>query len=477
MTRPKQETQTYSHQEEGTRFLRENERAGLFDEQGLGKSKQLIDALVAEIAAGTIGAGLIICPNGLKNNWAQEVERFSSLPYAVFGSGRSARRVAFRSLRAAFYIINYEAIDSELAALKALLRFKPMAMVLDESHRIKTPGAKTTRAILALRGLAKRRHILTGTPVANRPDDLWSQMLFLDDGESLGTSFEEFQRLYRIGAEGYQNIDTLRERISSRSLRRLKATSLDLPDKRYIRLSVEMSSLQRSMYDGMRQELELWVHSLDGAEVLHRGDAIFARMVRLAQLASNPGLIDSAYDETPGKFEVLDELLDQYMARSADQKVIVWTSFVGNISALQARYQQWSPVVIHGELTNEEREVAVGAFRGDTKTRLLLANPAAAREGLTLTEASVAIYLDRTFNLVDYLQSQDRIHRISQTKECEIVLLIASATVDEFIDFSLEQKHRLARYAESDTDTIAEEDLQLRKPDVLRALIGSGTQG
>lgn len=105
--------------------------------------------------------------------------------------------------------------------------------------------------------------------------------------------------------------------------------------------------------------------------------------------------------------------------------------------------------------------------------RLLVANPAAAREGLTLTEATVAIYLDRTFNLVDYLQSQDRIHRISQTRDCEIVLLIASNTVDEFVDFSLEQKHRLARYTQSDTEGITAEDLQLHKPDVLRALIGS----
>ena len=473
MTSSKQTPLALTHQDEGTRFLRENERAALFDEQGLGKSKQLIDALAAEISAGNLGAGLIICPNGLKSNWAQEVEKFSSLPYAVFGSGRSARRVAFRSLRAAFYIINYEAVGSELASLKALLRFKPIAMVLDESHRIKTPEAKTTKAILALRAHAARRYILTGTPVANKPEDLWSQMLFLDDGESLGTSFEDFQRAYRAGPDGYKNIDQLRNRVSSKSLRRTKATALDLPGKRHTRIPIDLASVQRSMYDSMRHELELWVRSLDGTEVLERGDVILARLVRLAQLASNPGLLDAAYRETPGKFEVLDELLKRYMAQDANQKVIVWTSFVGNIDAMRSRYDQWSPVMIHGAVTNEQRDAAVRAFRGDPQTRLLIANPAAAREGLTLTEATVAIYLDRTFNLVDYLQSQDRIHRISQTRDCEIVLLIASNTVDEFIDFSLEQKHRLARYTQSDTVGIAAEDLQLHKPDVLRALIGS----
>lgn len=472
MPSPKPAPLALTHQEEGTRFLRENERAALFDEQGLGKSKQLIDALAAKIAAGHLGAGLIICPNGLKSNWAQEVEKFSSLPYAVFGSGKDARRVAFRSLRAAFYIINYEAVASELASLKALLKFKPIALVLDESHRIKTPEAKSTKAILALRAHAARRYILTGTPVANKPEDLWSQMFFLDDGESLGASFEDFQRAYQSGANGYRNIEQLRDRVSSKSLRRTKSEALDLPEKRYTRVPVDLSVEQRTMYDNMRHELQLWVQSLDGAEVLERGDVILARMVRLAQLASNPGLLDAGYRETPAKFQKLDELLERYMTRDPTQKVIVWSSFVGNIDSLRDRYERWSPVVIHGDVASDQRDAAVKAFRSDQQTRLLIANPAAAREGLTLTEASVAIYLDRTFNLVDYLQSQDRIHRISQTRDCEIVLLIATHSVDEFIDFSLEQKHRLARYAQSDVQQIAQEDLQLRKPEVLRALIG-----
>ena len=102
----------------------------------------------------------------------------------------------------------------------------------------------------------------------------------------------------------------------------------------------------------------------------------------------------------------------------------------------------------------------------------MIANPAAAREGLTLTQARTAIYLDRTFKLVDFLQSQDRIHRLSQDNACEIVILNAQGTIDEFIDFSLAQKHRLAKYTQRDTDTIVADDLALKKPDLLRALVG-----
>jgi len=468
MSRGNRPPASLPHQVAGTRFLRENERAALFDEQGLGKSKQLIDAVSAEVAHGTLGGALIICPNGLKTNWAEEVERFSTLPYAVFGSGRKARRVAFRSLRAAFYVINYEAVHAELASLRALLRFKPMALVLDESHRIKTPDSKVTRGVLQLRTEAHRRYLLTGTPVANKPEDLWSQAFFLDDGIALGATFEEFQRRYCTGGGGYQSVDELRERIMQLALRRTKEGSLELPPKQFHRVSIELYGRQRFLYEQMRDELAVWVRSLSGEEVQTHGDLIFTRMLRLAQIASNPALIDTGYGEVPAKFVALDELLAAYTAR---RKVIVWSSFVGNIRALAARYPHLSPVTVYGEQNTAARDHAVRAFRSDPEVRLLVANPAAAREGLTLTEANVAIYLDRTFNLVDYLQSQDRIHRISQTRECDIVLLVANQTIDEFIDFALEQKHRLARFTQKDADHIDSEDLALRKPDLLRALL------
>jgi SNF2 family DNA or RNA helicase len=463
-------TQALQHQADGTAFLRARERAALFDEQGLGKSKQLIDAIVGEIEAGTVAGALIVCPNGLKSNWGEEIERFCSLPFAVFGAGKAARRQAFSSLKAAFYVINYESVAAELPALRALLRFKRIALVLDESHRIKTPDARVTRAVLQLRSEAARRYLLTGTPVANKPEDLWSQILFLDDGEALGATVDEFRERYQTGNGGYQDIDDLRGRVAGLSLRRLKSEALDLPVKTYRRVEVALAGRQLELYTKMRDELALWVKTLDGDEVLKEAEAILARLVRLAQLASNPRLVDQGYHETPAKFLALDELVTRYMAADG-QKMIIWSSFVGNVNELAERYAQYGAVVIHGEVSAEDRDRAVKSFRTEPGTRILIANPAAAREGLTLTEANVAVYVDRTFNLVDYLQSQDRIHRISQTRECEIILLVAKDTIDLFVDFSLEQKHRLAQFAQDDSDAIAPADLALEKPEILRALL------
>jgi SWI/SNF-related matrix-associated actin-dependent regulator 1 of chromatin subfamily A len=461
---------TLPHQEEGTRFLRERDAAALFDEQGLGKTRQLIDAISQDVRDGLIKGALIVCPNTVKSTWGEEIERYSNLPYAVFGSGKSARRTAFRSLRAAFYVINYEAIAAEVASLRALLRFKRMALVLDESHRIKTPTARVTRVIHALRTEAVKRYIMTGTPVANKPEDLWAQYFFLDDGDTLEPTFEAFRSKYCTAAGGYTRVNDLRDRLSSLSLRREKEGTVDLPSKTLIRVPVRLAGEQQRMYDDMRNNLALWIRSMSGEEIVARAENILTRLVRLAQLASNPSLIDAEYSETPAKCKALEQLLASYL-RDASEKAIIWTSFVGNIPLLMRRFSSLKPVCIYGEMDSKSRNGAIRKFQRDPNTRLLIANPAAAREGLTLTKGRIAIYLDRTFNLVDFLQSQDRIHRLSQSRPCEIVLLTAEETIDEFIDFSLDQKHRLARYTQNDIDNIDPADLALQKPDLLRALL------
>jgi SWI/SNF-related matrix-associated actin-dependent regulator of chromatin subfamily A-like protein 1 len=458
------------HQSEGTRFLRERDAAALFDEQGLGKSKQVIDAIAQSLDAGELDGALIVCPNTLKTTWAEEIEQHSHLTYALFGAGRKARRVAFRSLRAALYVINYEAVAAELPSLRALLRFKRMAIVLDESHRIKTPKSRVTQAIHSLRGDAAKRYIMTGTPVANKPEDLWTQLFFLDGGVSLGTSFSEFRDRFCTPSGGYKRIDELRDSLASVSLRREKEGTIQLPPKTVTRVAVMIAGDQLRMYGELREQLALWIQDLSGADVLVRADDILARLVRLAQLASNPALLDSRFTGTPAKFTAVDELLPLYLADDS-RKVILWTSFVGNIPILQKRYSRYHPVTLHGEMKSRARDASVKAFKQDKTVRLLIANPAAAREGLTLTQARTAIYIDRTFNLVDFLQSQDRIHRLSQKYPSEVVVLTATGTIDEFIDFSLAQKHRLARYTQGDTSAIAADDLALRKPDVLRALL------
>ena len=127
--------------------------------------------------------------------------------------------------------------------------------------------------------------------------------------------------------------------------------------------------------------------------------------------------------------------------------------------------------MLYGDIPIEKSYEIVKQFRTNDGFMILIANPAAAREGLTLTSANNAIYLDRNFNLVDYLQSQDRIHRISQTKVCKIYKLIAKDTIDEYIDEIIYKKHRLAEYVQGDIDNI-EIEKYLTKEEILNILGG-----
>ena len=269
------------HQQEGTSFLRDREAAALFDEQGLGKSRQLIDAICQDVETGVLDGALIVCPNSIKSTWGEEIVRHSNSRYAVFDSGRRARRLAFQSLKAIFYVINYEAVAAELPSLRALLRFKRMALVLDESHRIKTPEARVTRAIHSLRADAVRRYIMTGTPVANKPEDLWAQYFFLDDGTTLGRTFDAFRSQFCTSEGGYIHMDELRHRIAALSLRREKQGTIELPSKTVARVPVLLRGRQLRMYEEMRNQLALWIRDLSGEEILTRAENILTRLIRL----------------------------------------------------------------------------------------------------------------------------------------------------------------------------------------------------
>jgi SNF2 family DNA or RNA helicase len=133
-------------------------------------------------------------------------------------------------------------------------------------------------------------------------------------------------------------VDELRERVAAISLRREKDGTVSLPPKVVSRVRVTITGSQRNRYTKMRDELALWVRTLTGEQVLAQADNILSRLVRLAQLASNPALIDAGYDGVPAKFAALDELLPVYLA-DPSRKVIIWTSFVDNIQCLIDRYQ------------------------------------------------------------------------------------------------------------------------------------------
>lgn len=471
--RPK--TKPFPHQVDAIEFISNRQTVPLFDEQGLGKTKIVIEALCNNMEQGVIDGALIICKKHLIRNWQDEIETHSYLKCIVLRGSANEKGLKFMGY-SHFYIINYESVIGEIKRLEMFLKIRDMAIVLDESHKIKNPDAKTTNAIFELKDLAKKRIIITGTPVANKPLDLWAQFYFLDNGKLLGESYKDFEKVYSVDlknddvSEQKDRFNNLRAIISSNSIRRLKEDVLELPEKIYIEKYVQLEGQQKKIYDQVKDELYIEITNIDGKKIIDESDVLLKKLLRLAQIASNPFLIDKAYIETPAKFPLLDTLIKNILEHK--EKVIVWSCFVDNIRILYKRYRELGSLMLYGNIPIEKRGEIVKQFRNNDGFRILVANPAAAKEGLTLTSANNAIYLDRNFNLTDYLQSQDRIHRISQTKECKIYKLIAKNTIDEYIDNIIYKKHKLAQYVQGDTNNI-EIEQSLTKEEILSILGGT----
>lgn len=442
-------TKPLPHQLEAINFLVKNEKAALFDEQGVGKTKEVIDAIITMLKEKKVDAAMIIAPKTLIFSWEQEIRKHSYLiPVVLEGKNNKSKGYKFL-FNANIFVINYEGVKSEFDTIQYLLDSDNYMLVLDESQRIKNPETETFKCIDKIKKYAKRRYILSGTPVANNPEDLWAQFFFLDNGETLGKSFDLFKKKYSASTITYNKLLELNTLISKKSIRRLKNNVLQLPDKNYQNIEIEFAKRQNEIYLKLKKELLIEIGTMDEKVVLDESKSILKKLLRLVQIASNPGLVVKDYVETPAKFIALDKLVEEVMSRG--EKIIIWTNFVGNIMLLKNRYSKLHPLTIYGQIEISKRNEFVNLFQNDQKYKIIIANPAAAREGLTLTAANNAAYIDRSFNLVDYLQSQDRIHRISQGKNCTIYKLLAKDSIDYFIEDKLLRKQDVARLIQGDS--------------------------
>lgn len=447
------------HQIEGISYIESGDSVALFDEQGLGKSKMVIDAIVNNIRDNVIDGAIIVSKKTLLNNWKEEIETHSFLKVTVIDGSIGNKYRGFLN-RTDFYIVCYESISTLLPILQMLEQSYRLAIVLDESQKIKNPLAKVTKSVLELAPGSVKRIIITGTPIANDPEDIWSQFYFLDGGKLLGEDYSQFCEIFGINyrktnVEEYESkLNSLRELVVKNSLRRTKDI-LSLPDKEYVEIKLDMALEQEKLYQLVKSEIHEELSRLiseQDAISLQTIDNQLVKMLRLVQITSNPYLIDSDYDENNPKIQYIDDKLKEIT--NIDEKCIIWTSFVKNIEWLKKRYSEYSPAIIHGGIDIDRRNHDINRFKTDRKCKLMIANPAAAKEGLTLVSANNAIYLDRSFKMDDYIQSQDRIHRIGQTKTCHIYKLLCKNTIDEYIDEIIRRKELVLRYSLGDVEHI-----------------------
>ena len=445
------------HQAEAVHVVRELEYAALFHEQGLGKTKIGLDLTLHWLAGKIVDSVIVVTKKSLIDNWLREIVNHTHLRPTVISQNKATNFWAFNSA-SRLYVTHYEVMHSERSRFQLFATARQLGMLLDEAQRIKNPKTTVARALHALAPKLVRRVIMTGTPVANRPYDIWSQIFFLDQGTSLGTSFVDFKRdadLERAVAEDsataqvFENkISGIPARIRSFTVRETKnSTSLGLPGKILKTTVASMESIQRHLYESYRESLRAEVQR-DGVHTVDDAERILKRLLRLVQVASNPRLVDESYVGEPGKLPVLDKIVGSRRAKFA--KTIIWTAFTGNVEMIANRYQDTKPARLHGKRLIADRNADIRRFLEDDQCRLLVATPGAAKEGLTLTVADYAVFFDRAFSLDDYLQAQDRIHRISQTRECVVENIVAADSVDEWVGTLLSAKELAAALVQGD---------------------------
>ena len=447
----------FPHQMEALEAVKELGYAALFHEQGLGKTKIGLDLALYWLVHDVVDSVLIVAKKGLIANWQSEVTSHSHLTPRVLGQDRNANFYAFNS-PARLYLIHYEAVLTERKRLDLFLRTRRVGALLDEAQKIKNPNAEVSRAFHALSSGFVRRVIMTGTPVANRPFDLWSQIYFLDGGSALGQDFPAFKRALDLTNDLQRNekrasafsadLGQVFEKIRHFSVRETKETvGLALPDKFITNIDCQLEPRQAEIYEQFRDDLAAIVVR-EGRPLLDDAEGLLKRLLRLVQVASNPATVDQSYRARPGKFVHLIDLV--HSSVDAGEKIIVWTSFTKNADYLSLHLEEFGTALVHGGLSMADRGQALDHFKNDPQCRVLVATPGAAKEGLTLTVANHTVFYDRSFSLDDYLQAQDRIHRISQEKPCHVTNLVAAGTVDTWVDALLAAKHLAAQLGQGD---------------------------
>lgn len=449
--------QAFSYQTEAVQAIRNLDYAAIFHEQGLGKSKIAIDLMLYWLEKREIDTVLFIVKKGLIRNWEKELAAHTFMKPKIITQNRRANYYAFNA-PSRLMLGHFEVLTSELDRFKLFLKARDVAVVVDESAKIKNPESTLTKAFFELAPLFKKRIIMTGTPVANRPYDIWAQIWFLDQGKSLGNDFSKFKHDADLTNELADNhsrrsefegtIEAIFSCISNFTVRETKNGGIiELPQKIIKTVRTDWEKHQHNLYRQVKEEMRAVVVR-EGIPTEDDAEPVLKRLLRLVQIASNPILVDESYHSTPGKLEILEDIVSSVYRNG--EKCIIWSSFTQNVDWLTTRLSRFGSCKVHGRYDIERRDKAIDQFLNDPCTRILVATPQAAKEGLTLTVSNHVIFFDRTFSLDDYLQSQDRIHRISQKNTCFVYNLIMNDSIDEWVDILLKSKHLAAQLAQGD---------------------------
>ena len=486
-------TTPYAHQLDYLQYWADKEAVGITAEMGTGKTWMIINDMASKWGNGECDAVLVLAPNGVQRAWHHlEIPRHMPtwVKYRSVEWISSSKKEYKKQLESIFDVIegrplriltmNWEAIQSARGyafAQKFCSTFSNLMIVCDESDSIKNPKASRTKALFKLKPYSKYRRIMSGTMVNNSPFDVFTQLNFLDEDILGTTSFYAFKAEYadmvednsplmrsirsKISGSGrfygtpqivaknedgkpiYKNLEKLNAIIKKHCYRVTKKDCLDLPEKLYKTIFFDLTPQQREIYKEAKEKCRL---------VFESETAIFNKLVafgKLSQITSgyylHPG--STTPIRIPGDTPKIDILIHHVMkVVESGEKIIIWAKYITEIEDIFKKLNEKniSAVRYYGNINKEDREHAVKSFQEEGGIQVFLGNPQAAGIGITLVAASYVIYFSNSFSLRSRLQSEDRAHRIGQTKNVTYINIAAKDTIDEDIISALTSKKTIA---------------------------------
>lgn len=427
----------YPYQAVGTLFLAFTERALLADDMGLGKTVQAVAAAQLLKEWHNIKKVLIVTPASVKFQWGREIERFTSDSYVVIGGTKQKRAKQYEH-DAFFTVMNYELVLRDLEHIYAL---KPDLIILDEAQRIKNWRAKTSQALKDLpRPFA---FVLTGTPLENKLEELYSIVEFLDD-RLLGPPWQFIAR-HIIKDEwgavlGYKDLEGVRRSIAPILLRRRKADVLQqLPERIDNDFWLELDTEQERIYRPLEKEMEQLLRLPEWNA--QTSAAALALLTKLREGATAAQLVDP-WVQSSSKLRELPSLVNEIA--SEGHKMLIFSQWERMTRHAQDAITKagFKSVRLHGGLPMREREKIIQQFMTDPSVVAFVSTDAGGL-GLNLQAASFVINLDLPWNPAKVEQRIGRAHRIGQTQPVNVINMIALDTVEQRVLEVLYRKQEL----------------------------------
>ena len=428
------------YQLDGIAFAAGAGRAILADDMGLGKTLQGIG--MAEVLAreADIRKVLVVCPASVKAQWRSEVLRFSWRDCQIV-LGSAAGRSGQYENECFFTICNYEQVLRDIIAIERVMWD---LIVLDEGQRIKNWEAKTAQTIKGLR--SPFALVLSGTPLENRLDDLFSVVEFIDD-RRLGPAFRFFNR-HRVTDEsgkilGYKDLDLLRERLKPVLLRRTRSAVMkDLPPRTTEIVRIAPTDEQAGIELAQMQI----VSAIARKSYISEMDLLrLQKALLLARMnADSTFLVDKHAPGFSSKLERLQELLEELAAEN-ERKIVLFSEWTTMLTLIEEQIKRLKLdyVRLDGSVPQRKRQQLVHQFQRDPTCRVFLTTNAGST-GLNLQAANTVINIDLPWNPAVLEQRIARAHRMGQKNPVQVYLLVTEGTIEEKLLATLSAKHDLA---------------------------------